>query len=118
MVKFVIQEREARLLFNSLMKHPEYPDLNYTDWKTRWTLNTTSYQEEDADPEANAEEQEKNQDRNKPLLFLRGDLTFFQNFCLVTVHFGHISLPIAHCLLDRHRPELKLLIFVLGNIIV
>ena len=87
MVKFLTQERAARLLFNSLIKHPEYPDLNYTDWKTKWTLNTTSYQEEDADPDANAEEQEKNQDRNEPLLFLRGDSTFFQIFL-----FGHCPL--------------------------
>ena len=43
-------------------------------------MNTTFYQEEDANPDANAEEQEKNQDRNEQPLFLRGDSTFFQNF--------------------------------------
>ena len=43
-------------------------------------VNTTSYQEEDANPDANAEEQEKNQDRNEQPLFLSEDWTFFSEF--------------------------------------
>ena len=74
-------------------------DLNYVGkgWKMKWTLNTTSYHEEDANPDANAEEQEENQDRNEQPLFLRRDGTFFQIFSFS--HYGHLahcSLPIAH----------------------
>ena len=55
----------------------------------KWTLNTTSYHEEDANPDANDEEQEENQDRNEPLLFLRGDWAFFADFfCIVSHYMG------------------------------
>ena len=65
-------------------------------------MNTTFYQEEDANPDANAEEQEKNQDRNEQPLFLRGDSTFFQIFLFCQILWAE---PIAHIGQTQIRTE-------------
>lgn len=65
-------------------------------------MNTTSYQEEDTNPDANAEEQEKNQDCNEQPLFLREDWTFFSDFFVWPATMG-----IAYCPLPSGQAQTR-----------
>ena len=91
--EFLTQEAAARLLFNSFIKHPEYPDLNYTDWKTKWTL--PLIMKKMPTPMPMLRSKRRTRIAMSRCFFWEEIWHFFRIFCLVTAHLGHSSLTIG-----------------------